>query len=460
MDDIKRKKMKDIIVPQNDLIRRPVAVPEVRTEPAQPMIEKEESIRIERNPFFKKARKKNVKSLLSAGNDSSEYSKAPINSHALLWAFFVVVCLLGGFAVANYFSSATAEVVPISREVKFDHDFTATKDGSVDELTFKLVSLTEEQSKEVSATSEKKIQKKASGRVVLYNAYNGDSQRLIKNTRIESPDHKIFRIDESVVVPGAKMAGGKVVTPGSVEALVYADVAGKEYNIGVSNFTIPGFRGDPRYTKFTVASRPDSPISGGFSGTIEVPSDDAVIAAREELKQELKTVAIEKVRAQIPADVTFFPGSMIVKFEEVPQDFSSGQAAKVSMRATISVFFFDTELLTQKLVDATVPAADKGKLFSAPNMSTIVFSFVDPVENVVLNDLAKLRFHISGTATFAGRVDAAKIRAALAGKSKKDFGSIIVNQNNIYKADAVIRPMWNTEFPTDPSKITVKIISE
>lgn len=478
MRDITPRSMNDIIVPQNGIIRRPKAVPELRPVNAVAVETEKEQGRIEKNPFFEKRTNQTVRPKDShqgepvnsrlerrpaepqdLGKASSGRATKSADSHTILW-FFVVLILLGiGFATANYFSSATIEITPVTRSATMNRDFSATKEGSPNDLTFQFMSLTEEKTKEIPATIEKKTQRKASGKVVIFNAYNSEKRRLIKNTRLESVDHKIFRIDESVVVPGAQIVGGKVKEPGSVEATVSADVPGKEYNIGLADFTFPGFKGDPRYTKFSARSKADSPITGGFVGVIKTPSGEAVLAAQEELKQDLKKIAVEKARAQIPDGVSFFPGSMILKFEEVPQEFTTADTAKVLMRATVSVFFFNTTLLVQKLVEASLPEY-QGSLFLVPNMSALTFSFIDPVDNVVLSDLTKIRFHLAGDAVFVGKVDEQKIRAALAGKDKKDFGKIVVGEQNVGKAEAVIRPMWRTVFPEDPTKITIKFLDK
>ena len=434
--------MKGVIVPHNEIARRPSLAPELRPEDGKG------EDRIEKNPFFEKGP--------SRGEFAPEGKKS--SSRTILWIVAVLVLLGAVFLVANYFSSATIEITPLTRNARIEHDFTAVAlKGAVEgDLAFNFTSITEEKTKEVPATIEKKILKKASGRVLIFNAYNTSSQRLIKNTRLESADHKIFRIDESVVVPGMKVVGGKSV-PGLVEAIVYADVPGKEYNIGLGDFTIPGFKGDPRYTKFTARSKTEFPIGGGFSGTIKVPSDEAILAAQDELKQDLKKIAVEKVRAEVPEGMSLFPGSMVIKFEEVPQELTADDISKVIVRATASVFFFDTDLLARKFAEASLPEY-KGNHLSVSNMSALAFSFIDPVDSVVLSDLSKIRFHVEGDAVFVGQIDEQKIRSALVGKNKKDFGKIIIDQNNVGKAEAVIRPMWKTAFPLDPAKITIKIL--
>lgn len=366
----------------------------------------------------------------------------------------------GVFFAVDYFSGATVKIVPVVKEATLDHEFIAEKSPTGDALAFQYMSLEERMEKEVPAVEEKKVQYKASGSVIIYNAYNGNSQRLIKNTRLETSDHKLFRIRDSVVVPGAKMVNGKVVTPGSVRAVVDADVPGKEYNIGLADFTIPGFKEAKdleRYAKFTARSVETSPIQGGFLGTIKVPSEEDVVRVRGELKEALKEVALKKAEAEIPEGVSFFPGSIVLTFEEVLPDLSTENANKVVMKATVSVFFFDTELLTQKIADVVFPDYDGGPL-ALRNIPEISFTFNEAVDKVVLSDISRIKFALAGSPSFVGKIDTQKFASGIAGKEKSDFNAFTEGQKNILKADAVIRPFWDTVFPVDLARIDVKII--
>lgn len=88
--------------------------------------------------------------------------------------------------------------------------------------------------------------KKATGKITVYNNYSTTPQRLILNTRFQSPDGRIYRLATSLMVPGKTIMNGKE-TPGSVDAVVIAEEEGAQYDIGPTRFTIPGYIGDPRY---------------------------------------------------------------------------------------------------------------------------------------------------------------------------------------------------------------------
>lgn len=450
-----RKIMEDVVIHHTDAAHHVATAGRAPSRKSIAAAEAREKIlendRIEHNPFFEKPR---------VVSELRDEERAP--AKIWLWVVAILAALAAAFFIANYFSSATVSITPLTYQGHLERDFTAVKSDTAalvsnNALSFHFVSLVDEKSQDVPATIEQKIQKKAYGRIIIYNAYSSASQRLIKNTRLESTDHKIFRIDQSVVVPGAKMVAGKVAEPGTAEVVAYADVAGIEYNIGLGDFTIPGFKGDPRFTKFTARSKIGSPIDGGFSGLVKVPTDSEIQKAQEELKKNLKTIAVEKARALIPKGMSFFPGSTIVKFEEVPQNFTADDVSKVAVRATVSVFFFDSAQLAQKFAEVSVTPY-QGNPVSLSNIASLAFTFIDPVENVVLTDLTQIRFHIVGDPAFIGTVDEQKIRTALLGKDKKDFAKIVTKEQNVGNAEATIRPLWNTTFPSDPAKIAILIL--
>ncbi|MEK7154009.1 MAG: hypothetical protein AAB792_00430, partial [Patescibacteria group bacterium] len=104
-----------------------------------------------------------------------------------------------------------------------------------------------EQKKETDTfpvTGQKDVVQKASGTITIFNK-SATAQRLVATTRFKSPGGLIFRILQTINVP-ASAKTGETVTPGLVVANVYADRPGAEYNIGPTQFTIPGFEGTPK----------------------------------------------------------------------------------------------------------------------------------------------------------------------------------------------------------------------
>lgn len=156
------------------------------------------------------------------------------------------------------------------------------------------------------ATGRKHIERKATGKILIYNNYSSSPQPLVASTRFEAPDGKIFRLQKAVVVPGAKVENGKVV-PMSIEAEVAADKAGEEYNIGQTVFTIPGLKGSLKYKGFYAESK--EAIKGGFVGEAVYPTEEDVKKARAEAVESLKNASESFVLSQIPKEFKIIDGA-------------------------------------------------------------------------------------------------------------------------------------------------------
>ena len=57
-------------------------------------------------------------------------------------------------------------------------------------------------SKTILRSEPKEVNQKAQGELTVYNNYSEAPQILIKNTRFQTEDGKIFRIGDSITVPG------------------------------------------------------------------------------------------------------------------------------------------------------------------------------------------------------------------------------------------------------------------
>lgn len=379
--------------------------------------------------------------------------EAPRHSRMTLWLIAAGSVVLVLVLLSTLFAGATARIVPTQATVALDNSFTASRDASKTGITFKLVAVNDEASQDVPATDERFVERKASGTIVVYNAYSSRDQRLITNTRFETPDGKIYRIASPIVVPGTRVEKGEIV-PGSIEATVYADAPGTDYNIGLSDFTIPGFKGDPRYQKFYARSK--TPMTGGSSGTVHVASDDDVKAARATLQQTLEESLYQNALSQVPDDYILFKDATFFSSTgpEGPYE-TDGDAVHVTEKGTLyAVIFNKSELSKQVALDnlqtydgSDVLIRDLADLkFSIPQKQT-----VDPV-----ND-QDITFILTGTAHFVWQVDTDALKRDLAGIKKDAFGGVVEQYKSIKRAEATVRPFWSSAFPENPNDITIDI---
>ncbi len=106
----------------------------------------------------------------------------------------MLICVVVYFVLSvTVFFKADITATPKTERVVLNAHVTATKDAPSG-LSFTVFSLTATETKDVLATETKTVNTKASGKIVVYNEYSASAQRLIKNTRFQAANSKIYRI--------------------------------------------------------------------------------------------------------------------------------------------------------------------------------------------------------------------------------------------------------------------------
>src|SRR3989344_4859320 len=179
---------------------------------------------------------------------------------------FVIFCLFG-IILLGKFSSITVEITPRQEFIEIDAPLSGGVEPLKDELAAEVMSISRSEKGSVRPTGLKQISRRASGQIMIYNTYSSDSQILVKNTRFEAPDGKIYLIDKTLTIPGTNVIEGKVVA-GEIEATVFADEPGENYNADLVDFIIPGFQNSVKREKFY--GRAKTKMEGGFVGEVSV----------------------------------------------------------------------------------------------------------------------------------------------------------------------------------------------
>ncbi len=363
-----------------------------------------------------------------------------------IWILVAVAVVIFLFATATFFTGATVTVTPRSQSVLIDVAGLARASG--EGLVYKTVAVSGSSSMTIPSSGQIQVQKKSTGKIIVYNNYSAAPQKLIKNTRFESPSGLIYRIDSSVTVPGRRTESGKTV-PGSVEATVLADLPGSSYNIGLTDFTIPGFKGDPRYSGFYARSK--TPMAGGFSGMMPSADPKQLADTYNSIETAVTNSLKTKLGAAVPAGYVLFSSAVSTEFQKADPMQASGSSVTLVEFATSTAFVFDEKALSSYLADHAL-STQVGTPVSVTNLSDMTFN----------SDLANgasssgtLQFDIKGNAMFIWQFDPMKFQSDLAGRAKKDMGSILVNYPAIEKAEVVVRPFWRSSFPSSAEKIKI-----
>lgn len=355
------------------------------------------------------------------------------------------------FAVSLLFSGARITVQEKEVPSVLEGTFNAYRDPAAGELAYQVMTLTEEGSRTIPATGTEKVETRASGKIVIFNAYSNTSQKLITNTRFESPDGLIYRIDRSIFVPGQTTKDGEVI-PGSIEVTVYADFPGEEYNIDLVDFTIPGLKNDARDGK--IFARSKTAMTGGFSGNVPTASESDLNQARTVLQSELRERLLEEVDAQKPEPFVVYPESHFFTFEQLPLVEESADSVIVREKATLHTVMFDIKDLSRYIAQETVADYD-GNTVVIDNIENIEVSFVNKDTLAPAED-ESISVTMAGTPHISWTYDADKLREDLAGKPKSDIEKILSLHPGIDTAEIVIRPFWKKFFPERLARIKVR----
>ncbi|MCL5012349.1 MAG: hypothetical protein M1320_02915 [Patescibacteria group bacterium] len=301
------------------------------------------------------------------------------------------------------------------------------------------------------ATGKETTQQKAKGTVVIFNTYSTAPQVLVATTRLQSPDGKIFRLVNRVVVPGAKKSGA-VLEPGSIEADVVADQTGASYNIDpVDKFTIPGFQGSDKYNKFYASSV--DPMAGGSDGQTTVATNDDVDKAQQDAVQKMKDSITSTIALKIPNEFTYVKGSeqFQILTKKVDTRLDKDNNFTVALEAQESVVIFkegDIKSLLQKQAQqqGTIPTD------YAEQQGTITYD-----QPVVDWKGGSMMLPVSYKAIFWKPIDVNQLRANILGKNESDLKTTVLSLQGIDKLTVSFWPFWVSHVPSSSSRVTITV---
>lgn len=355
----------------------------------------------------------------------------------------IVIAALLGVLLSALFAGASVTVTPRTAQVSLPASIEAARNAPVGTLSYQEASVSLTATTTVPATGTEHAQKSASGVITIANAYSTASQKLVANTRFQAPDGKIYRIHEAITVPG--MQGTQ---PGTISVTAYADSPGSDYNrSGNTVYTIPGFKGDPRYAKITASS---GPMTGGFVGEEPAVAPTDLATAKTNMERQLDTAVRQAFAANLPEGYRLIDGTLSVSFGNLEQTDNGSNTAALSESATASGDVMRTSDLAAAVAKQTVTDY-KGEAVTFANPSSVSASASSTPQ------AGSMQIKLGGgPATLVWLFDPGALQAALVGKPKAQFEAIVKQfEPAIAQADASIRPFWTSTFPSDASKISV-----
>jgi hypothetical protein len=360
---------------------------------------------------------------------------------------FVTLALLGTlfFLFSFIFDSAKITIVPVKKDIQLNETYIIEAEDRKNLFATESLSTNEEVA--LPKNVKKAVSSRAEGDVSIYNDSSA-VQKFIKNTRLETSDGKIYRIQEAVTVP-AKSGSKK----GVIKAHVIAETVGESYNIGPSKFTVPGLKGSPKYKLFSAEN--EDTFTGGSSGNQNSVSELEIEKGKNDVKDKNVAYLNKKLAEEIPEGFSYSKDSLVVvtgPFVKIKED---DDLATYSQKATGTAIYFNKNLIVEKYLTKTESENLKtnGNV-EVLNTDATQVSLLDA--NDLLDNTKPLRIVLSGTAPVVFRPNKQNIIDYYVGKPVSEFSDIINKFQFINTAKKTVRPFWATKFPTDPSKITVE----
>ena len=368
-----------------------------------------------------------------------------------IWATTFIILILVVVGSVFFFHSGKVTIALKSEMVSVNFTTPSISETSqaTGTLPYKVLPLQKQSTKEVSATGAPiKVDKKASGTIVIYNNFNTSTQALVATTRFETSDGLIFKLDKDVTVPGVSKVGGQTV-PGSIEAVVSADQTGTKYNIDKTDFTILGFKGSPKYQAFYARSK--TIMSGGFSGSMPQVSSADLKDANDELKQTLTAQLIAEIQSQKADNYVFFKEGIntTYTYEVTP---STTNKATVTGKLTLEGLIFE-----RSKVEQIITTSREGEKYHFDNLESLVLTIANSnsVNSFISNPVLSLKF--SGELTTGQSFDEYALKQVLAGKPKNQIKSILSTYPEITSVAYTTHPFWLRSLPKNPDSISIVV---
>lgn len=363
------------------------------------------------------------------------------------WVAIGTLLVMSVIIFSVFFSSAVVTINPIK------HDF-VLKETSIplDSIKHEEISTDLEESEEVEANGTVKIDRKATGKIILYNAFNSSTQKLVEGTRLETPNGLIYKLKSTVTVPAQKTVSGKKV-PGSIDAEVEASQTGDTYNQGFKDFNVVAYKGSDRYS--AIYGRSKTALVNGFSGTIPNILAKDTSAATEKIKDKIAKSADDYFTKEAKSKgetFVYIPSTKQITFSDAKQEVSkNGKTATIKITGKVTTVLFDSPALFEQIIkkqtnDSTSASSTPLKTETEGSPAEIFYTGDSSKLVVSLGDANNIL--VSGTTTISSAIDSIKVSRAVSGLDKEQAIGAIKRLVELETIEIDIRPWWNKKLPS------------
>ncbi|MEK7462517.1 MAG: hypothetical protein AAB618_02985 [Patescibacteria group bacterium] len=396
--------------------------------PEEPMVEREQipSIRIENGT------KRGQKRLVFAG-------------------ILGIILIVGALVLSALLGKTELTIYPKINQPNISSEFTAYPDKRDNALSYEIVTLESTSESQVKASGQIEVKEKATGKIEIIKTTEG-AERIIANTRFRSPDGKVFRIKEAIIVPGAING-----LPGTIQADVTADDVGDSYNLAAgTRFDVPGFQEgglDDLYKAIYAENR--SAFTGGISGPQYKIDEAELSTARQALQIKLRDELLKRVESEKPSGFIAFTGAVAITYNQLPAVEYGKDLVTIKEQAILQIPTFKQQDLGSFLAKEAVASYSGGAVrIDDPSALTFAYTSATSSNSVIANE-PSLTFKLTGKPLLVWEYDAKKLTKDLAGLPKTSINNAISAYPGIEGAKVSITPFWKRSFPESADDIIV-----
>jgi len=380
-----------------------------------------------------------------------------------LWFFIFTIAVLGlGMAAYFYLPKAEVAVYPKGDDQTFNLELNAIKNppssGEGVNLQSEKIESENVLALSFAATGQKgSSDQKAKGKIIIYNEFSETSQVLVATTRFvtEGEDEKIFRLINTVTVPGMSVKDGHN-EPGTVEAEIIADEAGEDYNISEANFKIPGFKGSPKYDKFYAKLKEEIRGGGGTTSELKTVSASDIASAKKETENQLKEQLKNELQTKAGDKNILLDDAIsyeVVDYSVFPEQDSVTENFEYQVKIKAKALVFSSDELENSIDEFAKSKMSQNGIELKPVSIEKDYRNVEvDFENNSLK--ADLNLQIKAQA----EIDTQKLADYLAGKNRDEVNDALKEFPEIEKLEAVIKPSYiASSFPRKSSRIKITL---
>lgn len=385
--------------------------------------------------------------------EDDENSSRKVSSK-VWWIVAVVLVILCGaiYGITVFFDRADISITfkqdPWSYQANFVADKSVSSINPVGNvIPAQIFTSTKNITEAFPASSVSNVSQKAQGVITVYNDYSSSPQELVATTRFVTPSGQIFRLINTITVPGALVANG-VITPSSINAPIVADQPGPSYNVGpIPHLTVPGFQNDPgRYAGFYGAIA--SSTSGGFIGTKAVPTVADIKAAEASTTAILQSGLASGFTTNYPNNFKILDGATTYQVAKLLVNTSTDSNGNFTVfgQSTMEAIGFDESALKTYLL-SLAQTQQSSSVFASINLdySSVQANFTT----------GQVSFALTAQGELEPAFSPSDFTNSILGMSIGDARSSILALPDLQNGTISVWPLWLWKIPTDTNKVHV-----